>query len=607
MSDVTELISRAEQGDADAQDELGKKYWKGDDVPKDLEKAKYWFSKAATQGSVAAKFAFHAIQFEEANSIYRLTVPGNKVAEELVESGLAKMALKNYKEMIPFFEKAAEQGHMGAQYGLGESYALGDGVEQSWEKAVYWYTKAAEQGHPVAQNNLGSLYYNGTDIPEDLEKAKYWFTKAAEQGDKTAQQNLSKLNNYLDKNLIKLNNYLNKHGDGGNISTDIKNMEQGNKNVQHNGNGCCYAATCVYGSCDCSEALSGQVLSKIKEGTWDDAYDYINNLIDENPNCFEAYIVMSKLLTGADIFEGALYYAKYAIKIKPDKADGYKNRAGIYFVMEEFQKVIDDCTKAIEISPNEDSIYYDRGLAYMNIYIRAGGKTGGDINDVNKALDDYNKAIELNANSVAAYNNRASIYLKMGEFQKAIDDCTKAIEISPNEAILAYFNRGLAYMNIGEITKAVYDYNKVIELDPKNAEAYVKRGFLNSQLGNTQEAIRDFEEFLRLDPDNENAASIRDVIEELRNEKTPSSVGTSDYSGYKIKENSNKWLTVLLLSIFLGTFGVDRFYVGKTKSGMAKLLVTLCSFGALAWIWWIVDIIAIMSGKFTDVQGNVIR
>jgi len=61
------------------------------------------------------------------------------------------------------------------------------------------------------------------------------------------------------------------------------------------------------------------------------------------------------------------------------------------------------------------------------------------------------------------------------------------------------------------------------------------------------------------------------------------------------------WLTLLLLSIFLGSLGVDRFYVGKIGTGILKL-VTVGGFG----IWWLIDLIMIICGKFTDSKGNVI-
>lgn len=56
----------------------------------------------------------------------------------------------------------------------------------------------------------------------------------------------------------------------------------------------------------------------------------------------------------------------------------------------------------------------------------------------------------------------------------------------------------------------------------------------------------------------------------------------------------------LILAIFL--IGVHRFYVGKIGTG---LLMIFTGGGFL--VWWIIDIITIASGKFTDSQGRVIR
>ncbi len=59
------------------------------------------------------------------------------------------------------------------------------------------------------------------------------------------------------------------------------------------------------------------------------------------------------------------------------------------------------------------------------------------------------------------------------------------------------------------------------------------------------------------------------------------------------------WLVALLLSIFVGSLGVDRFYLGKVGTGILKL-VTLGGFG----VWWLIDVILIATDAMTDVDGQ---
>ncbi|HAV42563.1 TPA: hypothetical protein DCX15_00900, partial [bacterium] len=81
----------------------------------------------------------------------------------------------------------------------------------------------------------------------------------------------------------------------------------------------------------------------------------------------------------------------------------------------------------------------------------------------NKRYDDaiilYGKIIELKPNWDLPYNNRGLAYAYQGLYDKAISNYNKALEIDPRDA-LAYNNRGNAYHHQGFYDKAISDYNK---------------------------------------------------------------------------------------------------------------------------------------------------
>jgi hypothetical protein len=79
--------------------------------------------------------------------------------------------------------KAAEQGHLDAQFDLGVQYA----VDKDNDSAFHWFSKAAEQGSDLGQCALGTCYTEGTGVQTDKEKANFWYTKSADQGNMAAK------------------------------------------------------------------------------------------------------------------------------------------------------------------------------------------------------------------------------------------------------------------------------------------------------------------------------------------------------------------------------------------------------------------------------------
>jgi TPR repeat protein len=194
-----QIKAKAEEGDAEAQSNVGFCYERGVGVLKDETEAIKWYRKAAAQGQVLAQYNIGVCYYfgiavtkdsVEAVKWFRLAaIQGLAEAQSNlgVCYGKGEGLTKNEAEAANWFRKAAEKGHAEAQVNLGACYYFGTGVSKDQIEAIKWYRKAAEQGLLAAQSNLGICYSNGDGVHKDPTEAVNWYLRAAKQGDGSAQ------------------------------------------------------------------------------------------------------------------------------------------------------------------------------------------------------------------------------------------------------------------------------------------------------------------------------------------------------------------------------------------------------------------------------------
>ena len=93
--------------------------------------------------------------------------------------------LKDDAEAVRWYRLSADQGNAFAQYDLGVMYDNGLGVPQDDAEAVRWYRLSADQGNADAQFNLGVMYAIGLGVPQDDAEAVRWYRLSADQGNST--------------------------------------------------------------------------------------------------------------------------------------------------------------------------------------------------------------------------------------------------------------------------------------------------------------------------------------------------------------------------------------------------------------------------------------
>ena len=195
--------AKAEQGDADAQFNLGNCYASGDGVGKDEREAVIWYHKAAEQRHVEAQFALGNC-YASGDGVGKDEREAARWYRSAAEQGSAKAqhklgvyfyegrgVSKDYIEAARWFRKGADQNHSEAQNELGYCYVWGDGVPQNLTEAAKWYRKAADQNLARAQNAIAGCYIRGSGVKMDWVEAAKWYRKAAEQNFGPAQFELS--------------------------------------------------------------------------------------------------------------------------------------------------------------------------------------------------------------------------------------------------------------------------------------------------------------------------------------------------------------------------------------------------------------------------------
>jgi uncharacterized protein len=185
--EVAQLRAKAESGDAEAQLQLGRAYDDGNGVPQSDSEAVKWYRAAAEQGNATAQ--------DELAVMYR---SGRGVEKDKVAA-------------VKWYKKAARQKNPTAMFNPGTAYYNGDGVSIDDVSAYAWFSLAQDFGsqpaidavrrmkeekgnlEAAAFERVGDMFAKGDHLPQSYSDATRWYRKAVESGSSPAQMKLVSL------------------------------------------------------------------------------------------------------------------------------------------------------------------------------------------------------------------------------------------------------------------------------------------------------------------------------------------------------------------------------------------------------------------------------
>jgi protein O-mannosyl-transferase len=188
--------------------------------------------------------------------------------------------------------------------------------------------------------------------------------------------------------------------------------------------------------------------------------------------------------------EAIAHYQK-ALEITPDDDTVHTNLGVALVERGRLDEGIAQYRKALEIRPNSAEACNNLGLA-LNMQ-----------GHLAEAVAQFEKALEIDPSNAKAHCNLGGALAKQGRRDAAIDHFEKALEITPDDAEV-HNNVGAALVDLGQFDQAIAQYRNALEIQPEYAKAHSNLGVALLQTGRSDDAIAHCRKAVELAPSDAN-------------------------------------------------------------------------------------------------------
>ena len=226
------------------------------------------------------------------------------------------------------------------------------------------------------------------------------------------------------------------------------------------------------------DAYFNRALAKNEIGDFNGAILDYTKIIFYNPDG-DSYYNRGNSKYSLEDFEGAKADYLLALEMDSQFIDARYNLACANYFLEEYENSIENLNKVIKVVPDDARIYTQRANAYLAL------------SKFRLALRDYSLAILIDPNA-NTYYNRGITFLDINYYKDANEDFSKSLSFNPNDPAL-YFYRGVTNLFLGEYNLAINDFKTTLEFDSLNYEILIGLALAYNKMNDFENAKIYFE------------------------------------------------------------------------------------------------------------------
>ncbi len=233
--------------------------------------------------------------------------------------------------------------------------------------------------------------------------------------------------------------------------------------------------------------LASLIGAYISAGKIDEAEAFLNSLLEENENNYQALVLLAQMMLFSQNQEGAIDTLLKAVEKAPDQDLAYTTLAGVYITNGDFasaKKYINDgiinaqtkgSLKLIKANIYEREENFEEAINVYEEMYASNPNSDVVINNLASLLSEHRndeesiqRALELASrfrqSSIPHFKDTLGwIYYKVGDIQAATSLLQDAVEQAPNMSILRY-HLGMSYMKEDRREAAIREFEKIVEL-----------------------------------------------------------------------------------------------------------------------------------------------